>query len=44
MGGEPHPSDALGLVPDTETLAFIARACNGCVMQPSKVGVRLLVI
>lgn len=37
VGGIPHPSDALGLVPDTETLNFISRACNGCVIQPQQV-------
>ena len=37
VGGAPHPSDALGLVPDTETIKFISRACNGCVMQPHQV-------
>lgn len=39
VGGIPHPSDALGLVPDLETLNFITRACNGCIIQPDKVSV-----
>lgn len=37
VGGMPHLSDPLGLVPDIERLNFITRACNGCVLQPDKV-------
>lgn len=37
VGGKPHPSAAFGLIADTETLAFMAQACNGCVLQPDKV-------
>lgn len=37
IGGSPHPSDALGLVPDIDMLNFVTRACNGCVMQPDKI-------
>ena len=40
-GGTPHPSDTLGLVPDMQILNFMTRACNGCVIQPSKVSTRL---
>ena len=34
VGGTPHPSDSLGLVADMETINFVTRACNGCVIQP----------
>lgn len=37
VGGALHHSDALGLVPDVQTLNHVTRACNGCVMQPDKV-------
>ena len=37
VGGTPHLSDPLGLIPDMETLTFVTRACNGCVIQPHKV-------
>lgn len=37
VGGTTTPSDSLGLIPDIETLQFIARACNGAVMAPNKV-------
>ena len=37
VGGAPHPNAPLGLIPDLETLNFITRACNGCVIQPHKV-------
>ena len=37
VGGTTTPTNSLGLVPDIETLQFIARACNGAVMAPSKV-------
>ena len=39
VGGTSHPCDALGLVPGMETLNFITKACNGCVLQPLKVKV-----
>ena len=38
MGGAATPNNSLGLIPDIETLHFIARACNGAVMTPDKVG------
>ena len=37
VGGAPDPSAPFGLVPDTETLSFMAQACNGCLLQPDKV-------
>ena len=37
VGGGPHPTNALGLIPDMETLFFMTRACNGCVMNVDKV-------
>ena len=37
VGGTTTPTDSLGLIPDIETLQFIARACNGAVMAPNKV-------
>ena len=37
MGGAATPNNSLGLIPDIETLQFIARACNGAVMTPDKV-------
>lgn len=40
VGGTTTPTDSLGLIPDIETLQFIARACNGAVMAPSKVSVK----
>ena len=40
VGGRPHLSDPLGLVPDMETLSFVTRACNGCVLHPHKVHTR----
>ena len=40
VGGKTTLTDSLGLIPDIETLQFIARACNGAVMAPNKVSVR----
>ena len=37
VGGISHPGDTLGLVADVQTLNFMTRACNGCVIQPCKV-------
>ncbi len=37
IGGPGHPNAPLGLVPDLETMNFICRACNGCVIYPEKV-------
>ena len=37
VGGGPHPMDALGHIPDTETLQFMTKACSGCVMDTNKV-------
>ena len=38
VGGAPEPEAAFGLMPDVETLWFMSLACNGCVIQPEKVG------
>jgi len=37
IGGQPHPLDALGQIPDTATLQFMTRACSGCVIDKEKV-------
>ncbi len=37
VGGEAHHMDPLGHTPDTHTLHFMTKACNGCVMDPNKV-------
>jgi hypothetical protein len=37
VGGRSEPSAAFGLMPDSETLKFLSLACNGCVIQPTKV-------
>ena len=37
VGGGPHPMDPLGHVPDIETLQFMTKACNGCLIDAQKV-------
>lgn len=36
VGGRPEPHTGFGLIPDTETLMFLTRASNGCVIDPNK--------
>ena len=38
VGGGAHPHTGFGFSPDMETLFFLTKACNGCVIDPSKVG------
>ena len=38
VGGPPQPGAAFGLMADTDTLSFMSLACNGCIVQPNKVG------
>lgn len=43
-GGGANPSIALGAIADTQVLAYLTEACNGCVLDPNKVGVSLISI